>query len=286
MARPRKNNADYFTHDNNMRNDPKIRAIRKSHGMAGYAAWCMLLEVLTGEDDFEYKVDEVSMEIMAGDFDIDVDDLNAIIESFSRLKLIQFDGKTIRCNNLTERMQPLMDKRARKRGWAEQNKDSETVSEGVLDVQNPQRKVNKSKVNKSKEDTANDARGNEDEISELKEEKYPPQIPPPPPPRTGYLFEDWIDSLKTDFRITEGFTITQKIPAEYFEEYVTRFRALANTQPEKYVRRHDLTGHFLNWSRVEYQKEKKSGPAATTNGRATINRLGENPDVYNEKQAF
>lgn len=124
------------------------------------------------------------------------------------------------------------------------------------------------------------------EISELKEEKYPPQVPPQPPPRTGYLFEDWINSLKTDFRITEGFTITQKIPAEYFEEYVTRFRALANTQPEKYVRRHDLTGHFLNWSRVQYQKEKNSGPAATTNGRATINRLGENPDAYNEKQAF
>ncbi len=60
-----------------------------------------------------------------------------------------------------------------------------------------------------------------------------------------------------DYCIREGFTITQKIPATLFPDYVTRFTALANTMPEKYHRRHDLTGHFLNWSRIQFQNESK-----------------------------
>ncbi|MBL4705443.1 MAG: DUF4373 domain-containing protein [Flavobacteriales bacterium] len=44
MARPLKNNADYFSHDNNMRNDKKILAVRRKYGSDGYSVWCMILE--------------------------------------------------------------------------------------------------------------------------------------------------------------------------------------------------------------------------------------------------
>ena len=47
MARPKKNNADYFPHDADMRNDPKIRALRRKFGLKGYAIWNMFLESLT-----------------------------------------------------------------------------------------------------------------------------------------------------------------------------------------------------------------------------------------------
>ena len=70
-------------------------------------------------------------------------------------------------------------------------------------------------------------------------------------------FDAWLNALTEDHRIREGFSITQRIPSDRFEEYVTRFTALANTQPEKYQRRHDLTGHFLNWSRIQFQNESK-----------------------------
>ena len=73
-------------------------------------------------------------------------------------------------------------------------------------------------------------------------------------PAAPSAFDTWVDVLTGDYRIREGFTITQKIPGELFEDYVTRFTALARTQPEKYSRKHDLTGHFLNWSRIEYQQ--------------------------------
>ena len=84
-------------------------------------------------------------------------------------------------------------------------------------------------------------------------QKGPTPNSAPPPSQ----FDAWLNTLTEDHRIREGFTITQKIPATLFPDYVTRFTALANTMPEKYHRRHDLTGHFLNWSRIQFQNESK-----------------------------
>jgi hypothetical protein len=32
MARPKRENADYFSHDTEMRNDPKVKYIRNAYG--------------------------------------------------------------------------------------------------------------------------------------------------------------------------------------------------------------------------------------------------------------
>ncbi|GHV28882.1 hypothetical protein FACS1894176_11540 [Bacteroidia bacterium] len=47
MARPKKENADYFSHDKEMRNNPKLKYIRNIFNLEGYAVFCMLLEYLT-----------------------------------------------------------------------------------------------------------------------------------------------------------------------------------------------------------------------------------------------
>lgn len=90
-------------------------------------------------------------------------------------------------------------------------------------------------------------------------QKGPSPNSAPPPSQ----FDTWLNTLTEDHRIREGFTITQKIPSTLFPDYVTRFTALANTMPEKYRRRHDLTGHFLNWSRIEYQQRGGAGSPST-----------------------
>lgn len=46
MARPIKNNADYFSHDIGMRNDMKIKALRRKYGLVGYASYVMLIEII------------------------------------------------------------------------------------------------------------------------------------------------------------------------------------------------------------------------------------------------
>ena len=52
MARPKKNNADYFSHDADMRNHRKMKAIRAKFGLEGYAIWNMVLEVLSNAELF------------------------------------------------------------------------------------------------------------------------------------------------------------------------------------------------------------------------------------------
>lgn len=140
MARPIKNNADYFPHDADMRNDPRIKALRRKFGIEGYGVYSMLLESLTDADYFEFKNDSLSLELVAGDFDIETEKLVTILQYCFQLDLFQLDAVTniISCKSLDKRLEPLLSKRKRDR------KD-------VIADDNTQSKVKESKVDKSKE---------------------------------------------------------------------------------------------------------------------------------------
>lgn len=157
MARPTKNNADYFSHDADMRNHRKMKAVRAKFGLEGYAVWNMLLEVLTDAEHFVLDIDEVEIELIAGDFGIEGDTLSEMISYFIRLKLLEEENGTLTCASLIERMQPLLDKRERQKNYAESKKKRKNnnnqvndVENSVTDVENTQSKVKYSKVKESK----------------------------------------------------------------------------------------------------------------------------------------
>lgn len=135
MARPIKDNADYFTHDADMRNDPKIKALRRKFKCEGYGIWNMLLEAITDSDNFRLTV---NYEIIAGDFDTDPDYLKDIIDYCVGLGLFQFDvdNSILWSKTLDKRFEPLLSKRKRDRP-------------GIIDSDNTQSKVKHSKVKKS-----------------------------------------------------------------------------------------------------------------------------------------
>lgn len=183
MARPRKENADYFSHDSGMRDDPKIKAVRNKYGFKGYAVWCYLLEVLTNADHFQIEWDDMQRELLAADFGLEGggEELGEMVKYFRRLKLFRLDENGIlRCVNLEKRLDGVVQDRKRKREWIEKRwKDTpekllnSNVSEvldgnnevldrnnGVLDVKNhtKESKVKESKDNPiglSKEEVAN-----------------------------------------------------------------------------------------------------------------------------------
>lgn len=171
MARPRKENADYFSHDAGMRDDPKIKAVRNKYGFKGYAVWCYLLEVLTNADHFQIEWDDMQRELLAADFGLEGggEELGEMVEYFRRLKLFRLDENSIlRCVNLEKRLDGVVQDRKRKRKWIEKRwKDTpekllnSNVSEvldgnnevldrnnGVLDVKNH---TKESKVKESKD---------------------------------------------------------------------------------------------------------------------------------------
>lgn len=116
MARPIKNNADYFSHDADMRNDTRIRALRRKFGLIGYSVWCMTLEYLTHCDYFEFEYDDLILELIAGDFDVDPKELKDIYEYLTNvLKLLTIENGKIHCFEHRKRLEPLLTKRKRDR---------------------------------------------------------------------------------------------------------------------------------------------------------------------------
>lgn len=89
MARPKKNNAEYFTHDADMRNDVKVKALRRKFGHTGYAVWCFILESLTDSDFFQMDYSTVSRELLAADYDVSTEQLTDIVDYCMLIGLLQ-----------------------------------------------------------------------------------------------------------------------------------------------------------------------------------------------------
>jgi hypothetical protein len=163
MARPKKHNADYFPHDNNMRNDRRCKALRSKFNLEGYAVFVMLLETLTGANHFQIEDNKMELELIAGDIDIDSKKLNAILEYLVKLGLLVKEGDLISSPMLNDLKNILNDIREKDRGRktnvsenpTKENdiKENEVIqSENkVIQTENAQSKVKESKGNKRKE---------------------------------------------------------------------------------------------------------------------------------------
>lgn len=111
MARPSKNNAEYFSHDADMRNNRKVKALRRKFSHKGYAVWCFILETLTDADYFEIKFDEVTQDLLAADFDITNEELQSIVAYCVKIRLLQMKDDTLYCEALKQRFTGLVEKR-------------------------------------------------------------------------------------------------------------------------------------------------------------------------------
>lgn len=176
MARPKKNNADYFSHESEMRNDVKIKALRRKFSHTGYAVWNYLLEVLTDAEGFSIRWDELDIELYAADFDLDTTELSEIVDYCLRLGLLQLQGKYLTCQNLTASFASLLNKRGRntvvseaetvqKESFRSRNPSNTVVSEAETHI------VEKSKVEYSKVNNNSPSRAHEGAYALSKEER-------------------------------------------------------------------------------------------------------------------
>jgi hypothetical protein len=147
MARPKKDNAEYFPHDVGMRNDDRVKALRKKFKVSGYGIWNMLIEYLGSKDHFQFEYNDFTLEIMSGDFDVDVKEIQEVISYCLTLGLLQQEEGFIRCKTLEKRLEPVL----LKRKWSRSR------------VSVPEMPQSKSKVKESKEKDSID-----DLVDELK----------------------------------------------------------------------------------------------------------------------
>lgn len=155
MARPNKNNCDYFPHDNGMRNHAKVKAIRNKF-VNGYAVWVMLLEFLTGSDGNVFEYSEIQFELLSGDFGFSVTEIKDIVDYAVKLEMLFVHEGFVNSDSLDERLKPVYEKRGKSKEQSAKQKrlNGKYVSESAVDTvvsvtEMPQSKVNESKVNES-----------------------------------------------------------------------------------------------------------------------------------------
>lgn len=176
MARPQKNNADYFPHDNNMWGDRKIVALRNRFGLTGYAVWNLLLETLCESENFEIDFDDTETELLANFWGLDTEKLKEILTFMERLKLINIDKRKLWSERLKERLKPVLDERERKRKWARKRWEKDGTSEEldgdneVLDGNNPSNSEESTATRTQKESKGNKSKEKESKSKKSKKE--------------------------------------------------------------------------------------------------------------------
>jgi hypothetical protein len=216
MARPQKFNAEYFSHDAGMRNDTKVKALRRKF-KEGYAVWNMLLEYLTDAEHFQFQATPLTLELLGGDFDIEPERLKSIIDYCIEIGLLQEAQGIIASRNHKERFKTLLSKR----------KPSES---GVSGVDNPHSIV-KDSIGKNRK--VEDSKAQEHvgvveplvlaEFSE-KEKKRPDEIEE----RLNWaLDQSTLDGIRVNARMA--------YPGVDIDKEIARFRLKVKTSPRVYA---------------------------------------------------
>jgi|GEM_PF-2663878 len=152
MARPIRNNAEYFTHPAGFRNDRRVKAIRAQMGAAGYGLMLMLLEALTDADYTQLNTEELEVELLAGDFGVSATEINSLLQAAEKFGLFtRNEAGNLICPELNKWLEPVFDKRNRARNSPKADPTAVSVTETLVPVtESTQSKVKKSKGEESK----------------------------------------------------------------------------------------------------------------------------------------
>jgi len=92
-----------------------------------------------------------------------------------------------------------------------------------------------------------------------------------------------------DYRIKEAFTMSRKIPAGKFDDYLKAFDAETAATGQKHKNDADLIKHFLNFSGVRWSVEQRNAGQPQLHGRgrgAQLQNSGNDMSKYDQPQKF
>jgi|GEM_PF-6069859 hypothetical protein len=98
----------YFGHDYNARNDPKCKALMRRYGIAGYGTFWVIVEMMRAEAAFELPYNQMTIETIADECRIDVEEADKIVSFCIEVGLLVKDDErsTIWSWSLKGRMIP------------------------------------------------------------------------------------------------------------------------------------------------------------------------------------
>jgi len=111
MGRTAREDADYFIHEKGFRDKREMKALRKKYGIVGYGICIMTLETLIESSFIQIELNECQYELLAGDFQIEVDQLQEILTYMITLNLFQDVNGILRSQYLDKVLKGLWKKR-------------------------------------------------------------------------------------------------------------------------------------------------------------------------------
>lgn len=249
MARPLKDNADWYAHHAQMRNNRKVKALRARFGLEGYAVWNLLLECLTEADKFVMAWGEIDQELIAGDFGLAVERLAEIVAYCHRLGLLSIEGGQIFSKNHQDGMKPLLDVRERKRQWKLAKKPKSDGENRVSDGEN---------AHSTGTDTGTDTGRVHNTLSGISSAHMPP-----PQKSEIEKTETRFDTLPQAVQAVQAWSQTPQGQIQ-----IEALRSAAMYSPEKYQDGsipHQISGFIAHyWKNPAHQAQIKQDPIAYT----------------------
>lgn len=138
--------AYYFPHDSNARHDPKITEMISVYGMAGYAWYWVIIEMLREQEGYRYSFErKYALNAMAREMQCSVDEAERYIEDcVEEFELFALEDKMPWCPSLDKRMQRLDRRRERAKKAANARWNKTKIEE--LEFDEEPKKVNPEKV--------------------------------------------------------------------------------------------------------------------------------------------
>lgn len=150
-TRKKKYNADFFLHDSNAGNDPKIRALISKMGITGYGMLFMLYEKLASSDYFEISlVEDYEKENLVSMLFTSEDQFDTFLQYCIRFKLLIFEDGRLFSSGLKKRLTPILDRRLKDNiRKTSQSQHDDTIPLGLSENSNNSSRNNSDK-NKNK----------------------------------------------------------------------------------------------------------------------------------------
>ncbi|WP_321331846.1 DUF4373 domain-containing protein [uncultured Bacteroides sp.] len=257
---------NYFSHDNNARNDDKIIAVRMKYGAEGYGIYFMILERLMESTDYMSIKD---YNIIAFDLRVDASKIKSIIEDFG-LFVFTEDGKYFYSESFNRRMIPLNNMREQRRLAGK--KSAEKRAKNGSNLTTVERPLHENPTKKEKKEIKENKK-------EIYKEKNPLSISPDILNLSEKSLEECFNEIKANQSWRETLCMNTRIrdrtfmPAD-FDQYLKQFfRKLANEGETKKSPK-DAMSHFARWLSIEI-KNKSNEKAAIKNQRDSEQRKND-----------
>ncbi len=148
--------AYYFSHDSNARNDPKIRALRKQYGIAGYGLYWIIIEMLRESAEYKLPFKPYILDCLSEELGDDATDVQQLLNDLiAKFELLQSDGSYFWSDSLRKRMESYDSKREQSRRAG--LKSAAQRERGASGATAPERPLNGRSTRKGKESKANQA---------------------------------------------------------------------------------------------------------------------------------